>query len=235
MPVPEEPRGGGRLSLVMTLLGGFLILVVGGAAFYFTWQNQRELREEIPSQVSPTALPSPTPTATPTPTPYVHADGFSLTPPLGWAADTGGKLGADVIFTSQTPDMTPEGSLVPPNLLVVARATPKAGVTLDAAVARTKATLPRLLKGYTSIDDARVRTVSGEPAHILGGTYREAQLTLRNKQLIFVKDGKIYTLTGSGLASVWEAKQYNALFDVALTSLAVAGPSPSPTAPPVVR
>lgn len=215
----------------MTLLGGFLILVVGGAAFYFTWQNQREPPEVSP-EVSPTALPLPTATPAPTPTPYVHTDGFSLTPPLGWAADTGGKPETKVIFTSPTPDADPGGSFTP-NLTVVVSATP--GVTLDAAVARTKATLPRLLKGYASIDDARVRTVSGEPAHILGGTYREAQLTLRNKQLLFVKDGKTYTLTGSGLASVWEAKQYNTLFDMALTSLAVPGSSPSPAAPPVVR
>ena len=215
----------------MTLLGGFLILVVGGAAFYFTWQNQRELPEVSP-EVSPTALPLPTATPAPTPTPYAHADGFILAPPPGWAADTSGKLGTKVIFTDPAPDAAPEGSFAA-NLTVAVNETP--GVTLDAAVARTKTTLPKLFKGYVSIDDARVRAASGGLAHILGGTFREAAFLLRNKQLLFVKDGKTYTLTGSGLASVWESKQYNALFDVALTSLGVPGSSPSPATPPIVR
>lgn len=224
--IPKKSRGGGRLSLVLTLLGGFLIVVVGGIAFYYTWQDQGGF-QGIFSTPTPTPLPSPTPT--PTPTPYAHPDGFSLTPPPGWTADTSGALGTKVIFTSPTPDTVLEGSFTP-TLTVVVRDTP--GRTLEAAVARTKATFLRTLTDYTPSDDSLVSILNGELAHILGGTYRQAQWSLRNKQLVLVKDEKTYTLTGTALASVWESRQYHALFDAALSSLSVSGtPTPLPPTP----
>lgn len=123
-----------------------------------------------------------------------------------------------MLLKAPAADVAPEGSFTP-ILTVVVSAVPSA--TLDSVVASAKTSLPRTFTGYTLVDDARVATASGEPAHILGGTYREGTIPLRSKQLIVVKDGKVYTVTGFALVSVWDVKRYNALFDAALTSLDV--------------
>ncbi len=131
-----------------------------------------------------------------------------------------------LLFKSPAADTAPEGSFTP-ILTVVVSAVPSA--TLDTIVASAKKSLPRTFTGYTMIDDARVQTTSGVPAHILGGTYTEGPLSLRSKQLIVVGGGTTYTVTGFALASVWDTKQYNALFDAALTSLNISAfSSPTP-------
>lgn len=228
---PAESPSTERLSLILTAVAGFFILVVGGIALYFTWQNQRELRR-VPLVAPPTAVPTPVPT--PTPTPYVHAEGFSITPPLGWTEATGtGESAPDptakITFVNPVPD-TEGGTPFPATLAVYA--IPASGLTLNGSVTSAKQDLPRTLAKFTLIDDAMVRTAGGDPAYMLGGTFQGG---LRLKELIVVKNDTLYIVTGIALTAPWESKNYNALFDTAFTSLTVPGSTPSPSAPSPAR
>ncbi|MDP3685565.1 MAG: LpqN/LpqT family lipoprotein [bacterium] len=235
MPLPQEPPGGERLSLILTAIAGFCILVVGGIALYFTWQNQKELRG-VPLVAPPTAVPTPVPT--PMPTPYVHAEGFSLTPPLGWVEGTANDPTLKAGFIHPVADTEGEAS-VAAFVTVTVKNTPS--TTLGAAAQRARrdfSTLPR----FTLIDDAQVHTISGEPAHIVGGSYQQKSSSaqprtrdVRSKSLILVHAGKTYMVTGTALASAWEPKNYNTLFDATLTSLTVPGSTPSSSAPSPAR
>mgnify|MGYP001559099811 CR=1 FL=1 len=117
---------------------------------------------------------------------------------------------------------TEGGTPFPATLSVYALSVP--GLTLDAAVASTKQDLPKSLAEFTLNDDAAVRTASGDPAHMLGGTFQGG---LRLKELILVKNDTLYIVTGVALTAAWEPKHYNTLFDAALTSLTVPSSTPS--------
>lgn len=228
MPAPPAEPNGERLSLVLTAIAGFCILVVGGIALYFTWQNQKEFRG-APLVAPPTAVPSPTPS--PTPTPHVHPEGFSITPPLGWVVGTASDPTVKAGYLNPVADTEGEAS-VAAFVIVTVKSAPS--TLLDAAVRRARrdfSTLPQ----FTLVDDVQTQTTRGEPAHILGGTYRQKSSadqvefqTFRSKSLILVKGGKTYIVTGTALASAWEHGQYNALFDSVLTSLVVSSPLPTP-------
>ncbi len=204
------------------IVGAVLVVIVGAATLYlmFFWSPAPAVpappspapTEEAVAEPEPTTEALPPPAATVTGA-YTHADGFSLTPPAGWVSDETGALGTKVIFRAPAPDQGDGGPFVANITVTVEEA---GSAALDAAVEAAKEA-GTLLTNYQLIDDARVVTAAGLPAHILGGTFK-AGGAIRNKQLIVIVDGKKYTMTGTTLSAAWDANNYNAVFDSALTS-----------------
>lgn len=131
------------------------------------------------------------------------------------------------MLTKRVPDVDADGAEYAARVsVIVSQLEPP--ITLDDAVNALKEDLSVLSSGYTLIDDARVTTVSGVLAHILGGTFTESSgdLALRDKQIIIVspRGDATYTISGQALASVWEDKGYNATFDALLTSFEFTDP-----------
>lgn len=124
--------------------------------------------------------------------------------------------GEKVNFKKPTAEESPGGPFVAS--IAVTAETVAEGSTLDQYVARRKHTLSNTFPDFALIDDARTTTEDGDPAHILGGTFTQGALKLRSKQLVTVFDTTGYIVTGTALASAWDAANYNALFDAALTS-----------------
>ncbi|MGI5125949.1 hypothetical protein ACQEVB_03945 [Pseudonocardia sp. CA-107938] len=172
---------------------------------------------------SPTAAPGPPPTtAAPPPspapgilgTPYTDTGGrFRITPPADWRVGTSSNSGIAVLFspTARTGPFTPGISV-----FVV-----DSGLPLAETVAGARSELTGLT-AYTSTTDQPITLTDGTPAHLLGGTYRDAArgLDLRNLQLFTVHGGKAFAVTATTAAGDWA--EYEARLSAAVASLTFA-------------
>jgi hypothetical protein len=162
-----------------------------------------------------------TPTVDPVPAGVRFSDAggrFTIGPPKGWKADTGGAQGTAVVFLAPTPTRTAGGSFTANiNVLVV-----PSEADLPATVVGARREL-RGLPAYTSTADQDAALLGGTQAHLLGGTFTDkaSGLTLRNLQLFAVSGGSTTVVTGTAAAQAWDA--YAAVFDMALRTLTVAG------------
>ena len=139
------------------------------------------------------------------------APGFSIRPPEGWTQDDSGKLGSKVFF------LGPRQSNFTVNINVISE--PAQGTNVEQYVQAGKPQLAQALTGYAQVED-RALTVNGQPAHILGGTFKQGTFELRNRQLFVVRHDVAYVVTATALASTWST--YEALLDASIkTFLAV--------------
>lgn len=214
---PSRKRSAAALIVV---LGVVLVVLLLGIIVYVVLTSRNPSAEPsfmpVPSSVvTPETMPEVTaePTSPLLDQRYTHSSGFSILPPKGWTSDTEQDL-ANIVFTD--PNST---DAVKANVTVLSEAV-TSGTTLDSYVATSKRQLAATYRNYKLVDDARVTTASGKEAHILGGTLKENNTEVRNKQLIVLSsDGKtVYVITATADPATWEAKNYNALFDQVLTS-----------------
>lgn len=131
--------------------------------------------------------------------------GFSIRPPEAWTKDESGKLGAKVFFFG------PRQSNFTININVVSE--PAQGTNVEQYVQAGKPQLAQALTGYAQVED-RALTVNGQPAHILGGTFKQGTFELRNRQLFVVRHDVAYVVTATALASTWST--YDALIDASI-------------------
>ncbi len=218
------PRAESPLLGIVALVLVLATLGVGGWLFVLLLKPVGP--EETAESTEEVAEVSPSPVAQS----YEHPEGFRLTPPLGWVVDQEVPRGTLASFSSGTGDGTADGSAAA--TITVTRSALRAGTTLDTFITQVAGDLSRTYRGYTAIDDAPVTTAAGVPGRIVGGTYTDAGTTVRLKRLVLVLDARGYLVTGTAPASAWDAGNYNALFDAALTSFALVerpNPSASPT------
>jgi len=224
-------------AALIVVLGAVLVVLLLGIIIYVILTSGKPKTTPsfppVPSSVAST--PEATAEATPEVTSsllgerYTHTSGFSIIPPASWTADETQKL-ADVLFSD--PAST---DAIKANITVLSEKLP-AGMTLEKYVASSKKQLKASYRNYNLVDDAPVSTVSGQEAYIIGGTLKENNVQVRNKQLIILStDSKTaYVVTATADPGVWEEKNYNALFDQVLTSFEepaqATETSPSPTA-----
>lgn len=123
---------------------------------------------------------------------YSSPDGYSITPPKGWATHPIGSKGTSVVFGA--PESAPSRSgpfLDNINIFI----SPNQD-SLDAVIARAKEESPKYLANYKVIGEIGTALPSGQPAHEIGGTYDdETSGPLENLQLIVIDSGKEYTVT----------------------------------------
>jgi len=133
--------------------------------------------------------------------PYTNdKEGFSINAPKAWNVDESGKLGTSVVFLNTKPDK--EGANVfDANINVISG--PTKGLDLNNYINGQKKGLPKLFNDYKLVEDRTV-DVHGMQGHILGNTFTQGVFQLRDLQLIVVKDGKAYIITGTALESTWD-------------------------------
>jgi probable lipoprotein LpqN len=171
------------------------------------------------------AASAPTPTPSPSPPPPTVAPGFvdpqgrfGITAPSGWQADTSGKSGTEVIFSSPKADTTDAGEL-PANINVVVV---PGGADLEQTIEASRKSL-KTLPNYEEITDTPVVLDDGTPAHLLGGTFTRSGLALQNLQLFTSAGGTDMVVTGTALEKTWD--KWEGLFDQTFQTFTVHPPS----------
>jgi hypothetical protein len=176
---------------------------------------------EIPGApaADPAAVARPAPSPRPPGDVFRDAGGrFELVPPAGWTVDLSGVENTAVVFADPQPSESP-GMRFRANINVI--------------VVPTRADLPGLVTGarqevralgdYRPTADEPVTLPDGSPAHMLGGTFRDAStgLGLRNVQLLTIHGGtETVVATGTALADTWDG--YGPVLEASLRSLTVA-------------
>jgi hypothetical protein len=90
---------------------------------------------------------------------------------------------------------------------------PAQGANVERYVQAGRPQLSQTLTSYAQVED-RSLTVNGQPAHILGGTFKQGTFELRNRQLFVVRNDVAYVVTATALASTWNS--YEALIDASI-------------------
>lgn len=170
-----------------------------------------------------TAAPEPADKATDQPGPAAtagqrYADsqvGFSIVPPARWRAQPSPGANPVVTFFEPSPDDS-GGAPVLANLVVVVTGTDEG---LDANLSAARQQLPGALPNYQPATDERTQLSDGTPAHLLGGTYLQRGVELRNLQLVVVADNSCYVATATTSAA-----RFDSYRDVVLGSLLTFSP-----------
>lgn len=181
----EPTQKKGKSGLIITII---ILLVIAAGIVWFVKKNNN--------------TPAPVPADALSATPYTQASSsFAIRFPEGWTVDDAGQFGALVFAVNPTPDIKDEAKFSS-NMNITSEDVQAA--TLDEYISITQEALPKFLSDYKVTED-RVVTVGGIPARIIGGTFTQGQLKLRNIQLVVIKDGKAYVVTATSLASSWNA------------------------------
>lgn len=157
-----------------------------------------------PTTGSPPAPPAvPTP-STPRPAEYVDTEyGYRLVPPPGWRATPPSPqqpAAVTALFVRPAPDSS-AGVPFQVNMNVVVSPT---AAGLDENATGAKQQLPGVLPDYRAVLDERTELSGGRPAHLLGATYTQQGMRLRNLQLITVADGRSYVVTATTPEAGWQ-------------------------------
>ncbi len=143
--------------------------------------------------------------------PYMNnASGFSIRAPKGWSVDESGTFGTLVAFLNTQTDQegaNPFGA----NVNIISESSQ--GLDLDGHVNAVKDSLFIGMTNYKSTESKKV-SVNGVQAQIIGGTFAQGVFQLRNLQLIVVKSGEAYIVTGTVLNSTWD--KYKNLMEASL-------------------
>lgn len=128
--------------------------------------------------------------STSTATPYTSPDGYSFTPPAGWKQSPVGDAPQEsVLFLA--PSIDPAAKFVD-NIIVGIHPPEK---DLQTTIADTKRGYRTLVPSYRVVIDEPANA-KGQDAWLLGGTFdREQSMHLENLQLLFIANGKQYTVT----------------------------------------
>lgn len=125
----------------------------------------------------------------------VYSNGtFSFTPPSGWTK--GAQEGVLVMFTNPKSPQT--------SINIVSEDAP--GFSLSDYAKAAKEQLSQAIPGY-KISSEKTVTVNGVPAYQMDGAFSQSGLSLVNRQLIVVNEGKVYVLTATSTPDAWSANQ----------------------------
>ncbi|MEN9604639.1 MAG: hypothetical protein RJB39_324 [Candidatus Parcubacteria bacterium] len=134
--------------------------------------------------------------------PYVNASSsFSIQFPTGWKIDQSGQYGAIVFALNPTIDKVGEASFSS-NINVTSE--PVQAANLGEYIKVTQEALPKFLSDYKTTEDKKV-TVDGVEGRIIGGSFTQGQLKLRNIQLVILKNGRAYVITATSMQGTWKA------------------------------
>jgi len=131
--------------------------------------------------------------------PYVNEkEGFKIRAPKGWQTNETKLAGLHVIFVKQEEKSENKSEIkFKSSVNVVSEVTQLPDV--NAYVAAVRVALAQFLTDYKADADESA-VIAGLPALIIGGTFKQGEATLKNSQLIALKDGKAYIVTATALA-----------------------------------
>jgi hypothetical protein len=125
--------------------------------------------------------------------PYVDSVvGFSINVPLGWKVQKNPQQGILVSFTNPND---------PGNSINVVSESSQ-GLDLQEYVDVNKEQIQNLLANYTLVDDEEV-DLNGQAGYLLGGTFGQDELMVKNRQLYVVANNKAYVVTATSAEDKW--------------------------------
>ena len=138
----------------------------------------------------PAAPEAPATSASPAASYRNEQSGFALTPPPGWQQVPGLAVSAATFVAPNRASGNP--TLVNMNVVVI-----PTDADLDANLAGAKQLLPETFPDYKPVLDEAFTLADGQPAHLLGCTFSQSGMTLRNLQLLVVARGNAYVVSGT--------------------------------------
>jgi len=143
---------------------------------------------------------------------YTSSLGFSFRPPQGWNPEESGQGGTLVVFRNPQIDQD-GGQQFYANLNVVSEPT---GADLNGYLRAALKAYPRVIPSYQNLEQRDAVTESGEPVKIISGRFEQNGYQIKNIQLITVKGGQAWIVTGTSLEPLWD--KYRDTFEKALLS-----------------
>ncbi len=143
--------------------------------------------------------------------PYSNAQhGLKIHAPKGWRVDESGLSGTHVVLYNPQIDQE-DANPFAANINVISESTQ--GLSLDDYVDSQEKLSSIILRNYKSTEDKRV-SVNGMQVRIVGGTFIHDEFHLSTLQLIVIKGGQAYIVTGTVLESTWD--KYASLIEASL-------------------
>ena len=203
-PVSEKSKR----SVVFVVVGVLLLLGLGIGGFFLF------------SKVKPSVQPTQQPTAMQNTIPntlekqaYLNTQyGFKINMPRGWQPRKGEQHGAIVSFLNPKADQEGANSFSA-TIGVNSESALTQDINVDNYTKATREVMLHLLQNYKSVEDKAI-IINGMPAKIIGSSFVQNAFHMRTLQLITIKNGKAYTVTGMALESVWD--QYKDLIESSL-------------------
>ncbi len=117
---------------------------------------------------------------------------FSICPPKEWSINESEKLGLIAFFL----DLSTKSNI---NVTSI----PAQELKLEDIVAAIKAELPESVQDYAVGEEERLN-INGTPAILMSSSLTQNALTFKNAQLITIKNGVVYIVTGTACSTNWE-------------------------------
>lgn len=131
--------------------------------------------------------------------PYYSATyGLGIDPPKDWVMEETGEQSETIIFKKLEDDRNSKNSFVT-KIDVSIGFTP---INLDSYSIVMKNKLQKTLTNFKLIEDENI-DVNGNPARLVGGTFKSGPVDARNLEIIIVYKGKSYIVAGTARQSDW--------------------------------
>lgn len=128
--------------------------------------------------------------------------GFTLCPPTGWKTDDSGMLGTLVLFSSWD-GIDAQQAIKAANIGIVVE--PVQDIDLDGYVAAAKELYPKVVKEYKLVAEEKIDCKDNKAILLQGVITFEGGQKINNAQLILIKNGSAYVVTGSAHADSWDS------------------------------
>jgi len=128
---------------------------------------------------------------------------FEIKNPEAWNIDESGKLGTIVVFMNPNSDKENEQAFNS-NINILSRNLQSLGVkNMEEYVNLNKKMLEKSKENLKFVSDDSILIDNKYDGRIIGITFMQNGLTLKDKHLLVIKDGIVYVITGTILESKW--------------------------------
>jgi len=146
------------------------------------------------------------------PIPYVNSTyNFEINMPKDWIGYDGTVYGGVVFYVNPA---IPSANQKENDSSIAIVAESSQGLSLKEYVSASKASLPLQLKDYVPTSETPVVLPDGISGVILSGTFTEGINNVHIAQLLTVKNGEAFIVSGKSLTTNWE--QYNDIVGLAM-------------------
>ncbi len=135
---------------------------------------------------------------------------FKIRQPKRWKVDESGKMGTHAMFINPQVDIENGNRF---NATINITSGSANGLSIDENITMSKKILSEIFADYKSLEDS-VANLNGNEYRIIGGTFTRDNNKVRNIQLSFINNNKVYVVTATALESTWD--KYKDLFKASL-------------------
>jgi len=214
----RDGGGSGKKILLVAGLGALAMLIVVAAVLAITSGRDNSKKPAVIAPVEPEVVNNDTPVVEDEPAPAAQnqidpallADisrlEQTITPPAGWTSRQGvmSYRPMAAFFKPEWEKDAAGNNLFNENISVV-----RDNLLSDEKdyVAKAKTVLQTNMTDYKIISERKVNLPDGSSATLLGGSFTQNDLAMKNMQLYASKNGRIYIITGVTLAKNWDAEK----------------------------